>query len=143
MEQKYTKHIIFSIVGVILIIAGILFAVFYSMPQSDMQTLPFVLGGYGILSLISGISGILTVSGMNKDDNFVKQIKDFQDERADLIGYKIKAMTNEFTNWLFLALIVFLSVMQVNLVVFLVFIGAYFIRIFVMFYLTRKYHKEM
>jgi len=143
MEQQYIKHIIYSIAGVVLVISGILLAVFYTVPQSAMQTLPFVLGGYGILSLISGISGILAVSGMNKDENFAKQVKDFQDERADLIDLKTKAKVNEFTNWLFLALIVFMSVMQVHLAVFLVFVGAFFLRMFVSLYLVNKYNKEI
>ena len=142
-EQKFTTHIISCIIGTVLVFSGILLAVFYTVPQGIMQTLPFALGGIGLLSLVSGFVGVINVRNMKKDTNLAKQLNDFLDERAISIENKAKAKTHDFTNFVFLALIIFLSVMQVHLAVILVFVGVLFIRIFVVFYLLSKYNKDM
>ena len=142
-KQKLTRHIIFCVVGIVMIISGILLAVFYTIPQGVMQTLPFVLGSIGIVAFFGGLANSFTARNARKDKNFAKQINDLNDERAVSVEDKVKAKTHDFTTFLFLALLVFLSVMQVQLAVILVFAGAFFLRIFVMFYLLRKYNKEM
>jgi len=143
MEQKYIKHITVGIVGAVLIIAGILFAVFYTVPQNNMQALPFVLGGIGLIYFVGGFCNMITVHSMKKDENLAKQMNDFMDERADLVEYKAKAKTDDFTSWIFTALLIFLAVMQVHLAVLLVFVGVFFIRMFLILYLVRKYDKEI
>jgi len=141
--QNTTKHIIFCLSGVVLIIAGVLFAILYTVPHGVMQTLPFVLGSIGLYFFVAGLNGALLTRTLKKDDNFAKQFNDFDDERSAFIEGKVKAKVHDFTNMLFLALIVFISVMQVHFAVFLVFVSAYFLRIVVLFYLVRKYNKEM
>ena len=141
--QKSTKHIIFSVIGIVMIISGILLAVFYTIPQGLMQTLPFVLGSIGFLTFVSGLANSFTARNAKKDKSFAKQLNDLNDERAVSIEDKAKARTHDFTSFLFLAFLVFLSVMQVHLAVLLVFASAFFMRIFVMFYLLHKYNKEM
>jgi len=140
--QNITKHIIFCLSGVVLIIAGALFAILYTVPLGVMQTLPFVLGGIGLYFFVAGLNGAILTRNLKKDDSFAKQFNDFDDERSAFIDGKVKAKVHDFTNMLFLALIVFLSVMQVHVSVILVFVGAYFLRIAVLFYLVSKYNKE-
>jgi len=142
-DQKYTKHIISCTIGAVLIIAGILLAVFYTVPQEVMQTLPYTLGGIGLLQFVVALNAVNLIRITKKDQSLAKQINDFNDERAASIENKARAATNDFTTFLFLALIIFLSVMQVHLAVLLVFVGAFFIRLFVLIYLVRKYNKEM
>ena len=142
-KQKSTRHIIFSVIGIVMIISGALLAVFYTIPQGLMQTLPFVLGSIGIVAFVGGLANLFTAHNVKKDKNFAKQLNDLNDERAVSVEVKARAGTHVFTTFLFLALLIFLSVMQVHLAVIFVFVGAFFLRIFVMFYLFHKYNKEM
>jgi len=141
--QKLTRHIISSVVGIVMIISGILLAVFYTIPQGVMQTLPFVLGSIGIVAFFGGLANSFTARNARKDKNFAKQLNDLNDERAVFVEAKARAGTHDFTTFLFLALLIFLSVVQVHLTVILVFAGAFLLRIIVMFYLFHKYNKEM
>jgi len=136
--KTYSKNITLSIVGAIMVLASILLAIFYTVPQSVIQAVPFTLGGIGLISFIAGINGLNIARMTKNDDKFAKQVNDFNDERAAAIDVKSKASTNEFTNILFHALIVFLAVMQVQLAVLLVFVGSFFVRIFVSFYFVKK-----
>ena len=142
-NQKTMKNIILSVIGVMLIVAGIMLAVYYTAPQGVMPALPYVLGGYGIFALIAGLNGILVERMKKKDNKLAKEISDFCDERSVSIDLKARAATHDFTSFLFLAFIVFLAVVQVNLTVLLVFVGALLIRIFASLYLVHKYNKEM
>jgi len=142
-NHKTTKNIVFCVIGAVLLIAGILLAAFYTVPQGVMPALPFVLGGYGLLALFSGLSNMSLGRMRKKDSSFAKQINNYDDERSAFIDQKAKAATHDFTTIIFLAFIAFLAVMQVHLAVLFAFVGAFFIRIFVLFYHIRKYDKEM
>jgi len=142
-DQKFTRHIISGIAGAVLITVGILLAIFYTAPQDVMPALPFVLGGMGIVSLVSGISGALSVRMMRKDPSFAKEISDFYDERAILIENKAKAKTDNFTAISLWIVIIFLAVMQVQISIILVFVGVMIMRMLVMLYLTKTYSKQM
>jgi len=142
-DQKLTRHIINCIVGTILVITGILLAILYTVPQDAMVALPFVLGGMGLVALVGGIGGVLSVRIMNKDPNFAKQVKDFYDERAIVIEDKAKAKTSDFTTVLLWVLIIFLAMMQVQLLVVLVFVGAMVLRMLVLHSLIKIYSKKL
>ena len=142
-DLKLAEQVITCVTGVVLIMAGVLFAIFYTVPQETMQMLPYTLGGIGLFAFVAGLNGVNVIRIKNKNANLAKQINDFDDERSNLIDYKAKATTNGITNILFLALIIFLAVMQVHLVVFWVFIGVFFFRIILSIILVAKYNKEM
>ena len=142
-DQKSTKYIIGCVLGATLVITGILLAIFFAIPQGVMQALPFVLIGLGLGAFGGGLGGVLSVRMIKKDPKFAKQLNDFYDERAIMLETKAKAKTNDFTATMLCALIIFLAVMQVQLLVILVFIGAMLVRMFVLHYLMKKYLKEM
>jgi len=138
------SYIISCIIGTVMIVAGVLLTIFYTEPQGVMQALPFAIMGIGAGSFGGGIAGILSTRMMKKDPNMATQVRIYEnDERNIMIGNKAKAKTDTFTQFLLLALTLFLAVMQVQLLVILVFVGAIFLRVFVLCYLITKYHKEM
>jgi len=141
--RKQSTNIVASVFGAILIAVGVLFAVFYTMPQEVMVAVPFVLGGIGFLSLFSGINGAIVNRMKKNDPKFEKDINDFNDERSEYLGLKAQAKSNEFSDKLYLALILFLAVMEVQLAVLLVFVTAFFLRMFVSLYYARKLNNEM
>jgi len=142
-NQKSTRHIIGGIAGAMLITAGILLAVLYTVPQGTMPALPIVLGGMGLVALVSGVGGMISARMMKNDPNFAKQMHDFYDERAVMIENKAKAKTDDFVTILHWALIIFLAVMQVQLLIVLVFVGAMVMRMLVLMYWIKTYSKNM
>jgi len=142
-NQKYSTEALKCAIGVVLIIAAILLAILYTLPYGAMQALPFVLGGMGIVAFIGGIAGALSVRLMKKDPNFAKEVTDFFDERAIAIENKAKAKAGDFTAFLLWALIIFLAVMQVELLIIIVFVGVMLVRMFVLHYFIRRYTKQM
>jgi len=143
-SEKSTGYIIACVIGAALTMTGILLAVFYTVPQGVMQALPFVLMGIGLGAFGGGLGGALSIRILKKDTKMAKQYQnEVNDERNIAIENKAKAKTDTFTSMLLWALIIVLAAMQVQLSVILIFIGAAFLRIFVLFYLLRKYHKEM
>jgi hypothetical protein len=142
-NPKATHNIIYCIVGIVLITAAIVLAISYTVPQGVMLALPFVMGGIGLIQLFAGVNGAVLRRALNKDAKFAKQVSDYDDERSSEINLKTKAKANELTTILLWALLLFLAVMDVQLVVLLVFLGAILLRIFVTFYYVRKYNKEM
>jgi len=142
--QKSTGYTIACISGVILIIAGILLAIFYTVPYGVMPALPFALGGVGLGAFGGGLSGVISVCIMKKDPGLAKQVEiEENDERNITIENKAKAKTDTLISMLLWALIIFLAVMQVQLFIILVFVGVAFLRMFVLFYLLNRYRKEM
>ena len=101
------------------------------------------MGAVGLLQMVTGLNGAILRRMLDKDAKFAKDVSDFDDERNAAIDLKSKAKTNEFTNIILLSLLLFLAVMDVQLVVLLVFVGAIFLRVFVSLYYVRKHNKEM
>jgi len=142
-NNKLTTHLAKCIIGTVLIAAGIMLAVFYTVPHGNMQALPFVLGGMGLVAFVGGLSGALTARIMRKDPDLAKQLKDFYDERAIMLENKAKAKTSDFTTVLLWALLIFFAVMQVQALVIWVFLGAMLVRMFLELYLVNIYYKRM
>jgi len=137
-------HIIKCIIGSLMVITGILLAIFYTVPQEAMQALPFTLVGIGVIALIGGVSGIITVRMMKKDSGMAKEVKNFEnDERNIMIEKKAIATTDKFITYLLFAFLVFLTVMEVQLLIILVFAGIILLRMVVMIYLLSRYQKSM
>ncbi|MCL2574446.1 MAG: hypothetical protein FWE34_07845 [Defluviitaleaceae bacterium] len=143
-EGKIKNNIIICVIGVVLVIVGILIAIFYTIPEETMQALPFALGGIGLGVFGGGLGGWISNHLMNKDPKLADEMQLYDsDERNVSISLKAKAKTDTFTSMLLYALVIFLTVMQVQAAVVLVFLGAIALRIIVLFFFLNKYHKEM
>jgi len=140
---KPTYSIIYSLVGTAMIALAIVLAIFYTIPQEVMPALPVVMGAIGLLQVFTGINSAVIIRMKNKNAKLEKELSGFEDERADVIELKSKAKTNNFTNYLLLALLLFLAAMDVQLIIILGFVGAMLLRIIVLFYYMRKFNKEM
>jgi len=137
-------HIIKCILGSLMVITGILLAIFYTVPQEVMEAFPPILIGSGIVFLIGGVSGIITARMMKKDSGMAKQVEIHEnDERNILIGHKARTKTDDFITPLYLAFLIFLAVMEVQLLVILVFASILLLRTVLLIYLMRRYQKKM
>jgi len=137
-------HAIKFIVGVVLITAGILLAIFYTVPQEAMQALPFTLIAIGFIGFVGGVCGFLTVRGTKIDQNMAKQIKVHEnDERNIMIEKKATSTTDAIISPLLFAFLIFLAVMDVQLLVICVFAGIILLRWFLAVYLLQRYNKKL
>ena len=140
---KPTYSIIYSLVGAAMIALAIVLAIFYTVPQEVMPALPIVVGAIGLVQLFTGINSAVVIRMKGKNAKLEKELSDFEDERAAAIDLKSKAKTNNFTNFLLPALLLFLAAMDVQLIIILGFVGAMLLRIIVSIYYAHKYNKEM
>ena len=143
-SKKFKGCVILAVAGIVAFIAGVTLAIIFSDTQGIMQGLPFALIGIGLVSFGGGLGGALSYRTLKTNPNLAKQKEiEVNDERNIEISCLSKARTWEFTTYLFAALIIFLAVMQVELIVTLVFVIAFFVRLGVFVYFLNKYHKEM
>jgi len=143
-NKKSAGYIVVTIIGCIFVISGVVLAIVYTEPEGIMQALPFALMGIGLGAFGGGLGGALSIRTLKRNPSLAKQKEiDVSDERNIFIANKAKAKVFDFTWYLFAALIIFLAVMQVELIITLVFIAAFFLRIILFVYFLNKYHKEM
>jgi len=138
---KLSISIIKSIIGAALLTAGILCAIFLG--QGVMPALPFVLGSMGLFGLLDGLNHVFISCLMKKSPDMKKELHDFYDERAVAIENKAKAKVGDLTSMFLWASIIFLAIMQVQLLIIWVFVGAVIVRAAVMAFLVKRYDKEM
>ena len=145
MNNKNTGgYIVLAIVGLLLVLSGVMLIILYSEPEGIMRALPFALIGIGLGAIGGSLGGILSIRAMKRNPKLAIQMEiEKSDERNVAISNKAKAKTFDFTWLLFAALIIFLAVMQIELFIVLVAIGAFVVKIFVFIFLLNKYHKEM
>ncbi len=145
MNNKKTKGYVFlMIIGAILFTAGVVLAIRFTEPQGIMKTLPFICIGVGAGALGGGLGGAATSYLMRKNPSMAKQKEiNAKDERNIAIANKAKAKLFNYTLMLFSVLLLFLALIQVELFVILVFVGAYLSIIVLFIYFINKYSKEM
>lgn len=145
MINKKTKgQYILTIVGFILFVTGIVLVILFSESQGIMRTLPFICLGIGAGFCGGGLGSIIKSRQILKDPQLAKKIEiDTKDERNITIANKAKAAAYNFTLLIFAALVMFLSLVQVEAYITLIFVGAYVVIISLNIYFLIKYHKEM
>jgi len=143
-SQRTTWYIVLIFFGLALCAAGVSILIFVAELHGLMQALPFAFIGIGLGVLAGGIGGVISARIIKKNPSVGKQIEiEANDERNIAITNKAKSKSFDYTSLLFLAFMIFLSVMQVSPVVILVFVGAFVSRVVVFICLSNKYRKEM
>ena len=144
MNKKFTPYIAAIMLGSIVAAIGTALAITQTDPQGIMQGLPFALIGIGLGAFGGGMGGAISTRTLDKNRHLAKQKAiEINDERNIKIATISKAKTFEITTYLFGALIIFLALMQVALVVIIVFIAAFFLRMWIFLFYLNKFHKEM
>lgn len=144
INKKNRGQYILTVVGFILFVAGIVLAMFFSKSEGIMRTFPFICLGIGAGFCGGGLGSVIRSRQMLKDPQLAKKIDiDAKDERNIAIANKAKAVAYNFTVLIFSALIMFLSLVQVETYIIFIFIGAYLVIIFLHIFFLIKYHKEM
>ena len=143
-SKKSIGYHVLAAIGLALFILGIAMVFVFEDSQGIMQTLPYISIGIGSGCLGGGIGGALSYRKTMNNPALAKQSEiDTNDERNVAIAHKAKAAAFNFMFVINSALIMFLSLMQVGLLIVLVSVGAYLLIIAIFIYFVNKYHNEM
>jgi flagellar biogenesis protein FliO len=138
------KYIVFSVLGFVVMVAGILLAVLWPDNQGIMLTLPYVCIGIGA-GIFGGCLGTsIRIHLLKKNPQASRQNEiEARDERNIAINNKAKAKAFDLMKFLFCGLILAFALLQASLWVVLSMVAAYLLLIFSMLYFINKFQKEM
>jgi|GEM_PF-4347556 len=154
--NKTTKlglHTLFA--GLKLSIIGVVMLFFQVGIEGALIALPIVVisvGGFAaLMGCIVIVGRLMATRGSKTGKEFMLGMEDgdkqisilLEDERNIALDHKVAYRMNDFNNWLFLGLIIFLVVMQVELVVTAVFLAVLPVKMVLHSILRRKYNREM
>lgn len=138
------RNILFSLIGLVILIAGFVSAKLLADARGVLLTLPYVFIGIGAGIFGGNLGTSITKHHMKKNPQLARQAEiESKDERNITINYKAKAKAYELMQMVFGALILAFALMQTDLHVVLSLIAAYLFIVFSMLYYLNKYNKEM
>jgi len=143
-KRKSDKYAVFSVIGVIIFVTGLV--LIKSMPdaQGIMRVLPYLCVGIGTGLFGQNLGEILKNAALKKEPQVAKQIEvEAKDERNIAITNKAKAKSYDLMMMVFPALMLAYALMQVDMSMILTFVAAYLFIVFSNIYYLNKYQKEM
>ncbi len=143
-NKSIRKYLVYSLIGFIILGAGAILAKLIVDAQGIMQTLPYVFIGIGAGVFGQNIGTTLSILALKKAPQMAKQKEiEEKDERNVSIRNKAKAKAYDLMVMVFGALMLALTLMQVNWTVIITIIIAYFFIVFSNVYFLCKLHNEM
>jgi len=137
--------------GLLFTLVGVVMLFFQAGIEGMLLVLPIALIGFGGILAITGLIMLIGRFVARKGSPFAKEIT-FSDKEIDILESDERNITLaqktshshlRYTGWIDAALLIFLMVMQVELVVTLVFLAAWAVKVIVHVILRLKYDKEM
>ena len=142
--MKQAKNIGLSLLGFVLIGAGIYMIRTVSDPQGIMRALPFLLVGFGCGNFGHGLGDLLAKKAVQSDPAMARQLEIAQtDERNVMIGSMAKAKGYDMMTYVFGALMVAFALMGAPWTVIIPMVIAYLFVHGYAIYFRVKLEKEM
>lgn len=143
-NEGIAKNIVFSALGLSILIAGLVMIKLMSDAQGILLTLPYVCIGIGSGIFGENLGTSIKKHLMKKDPKIARKIEiESKDERNIAINNKAKAKAYDLMQMVFGALIIAFALMQVDMYMVLASVAAYLFIVLSMIYYLNKYHKEM
>lgn len=141
---KRIKDYLITLLGIILLSAGLFMVKTISDPRGIMLSLPYVCVGIGSGAFGMGIGNIIAAGAVKKHPEVKKQM-DIQkyDERNMSINNRAKAKAYDAMVFVFGALMLSYTLMLADLTVVLLLVASYLSIIILRIYYQVKYDKEM
>ena len=134
------KYWIISLLGLAAVVAGFILA----RMGAGIAPLPYVLLGVGCGAFGWGAGELLRQWAVRADPGLEKQIRIEQtDERNQLVANKAKARAYDASVYIYSALMLCFALMQVELAVILLLVGAYLLVVGISIYYYVKYNHEL
>ncbi|WP_079478920.1 DUF6442 family protein [Halobacillus salinus] len=113
-------------VGVALLAVGVYFIKTLENPQGILQVLPYLFVGVGCVIFGYGMGEVILRQAMKRAPDAAKQLEiDRKDERILAVSSQAKAKAYDMMVYVFLALIIAVSIMGIDLSVLLLMVFAY------------------
>ena len=137
--------------GLLFSLAGVVMLLFQVGIEGMLIAVPIVIISIGGIFAVNGVIILVGRLMARKGSAFAKEIADgdkkvdilVDDERNIAISRRASATTHNYMNWLNSPLLIFLIMMQVELVVTLVFLAVMVAKAIMNILLHRKYNKQM
>ena len=137
MKAKYG---IISLLGLAAVVAGVILA----RMGAGIAPLPYVLLGVGCGAFGWGAGELLKRRAVEGDPEIEKRLRiEQQDERNRTIADRAKARAYDAALYIFSALMLCFALMQVELAVILLLVGAYLLVVGISIYYYVKYNREL
>ena len=134
------KYWIISLLGLAAVVAGFILA----RMGAGSAPLPYVLLGVGCGAFGWGAGELLRQWAVRADPGLEKQLRIEQtDERNQLVANKAKARAYDASVYIYSALMLCFALMQVELAVILLLVGAYLLVVGISIYYYVKYNREL
>lgn len=134
------KYWIISLLGLAAVVAGFILV----RMGAGVAPLPYVLLGVGCGAFGWGAGELLRQWAVRADPGLEKQIRIEQtDERNQLVANKAKARAYDASVYIYSALMLCFALMQVELAVILLLVGAYLLVVGISIYYYVKYNHEL
>ena len=134
------KYWIISLLGLAAVVAGFILV----RMGAGIAPLPYVLLGVGCGAFGWGAGELLRQWAVRADPGLEKQLRIEQtDERNQLVANKAKARAYDASVYIYSALMLCFALMQVELAVILLLVGAYLLVVGVSIYYYVKYNHEL
>ena len=138
------KSVAFTCIGVFLILLGFVLLKTVSAPQGFFAVLPYICLGFGCGAMGHGIGDVVNDLTMKKNPELKKKAEiESKDERNIAVSNRAKGKAYDLMLYLFGALMIIFVLMDADLAVILLMVGAYLIVTGVFIYYLIRYHKEM
>lgn len=143
MNQKKLSALL-TILGLLLIAAGLILVKTTADPQGILRTLPYISIGLGCGIFGHGMGDIISRKATKNNPAFAKQIEiEKNDERNVAIGNRAKAKSYDMMVFVYGALMLAFTLMGADFTVIILFVAAYLFVIGYGVYYRCKYDKEM
>ena len=134
------KYWIISLLGLAAVLAGVILA----RMGAGIAPLPYVLLGVGCGAFGWGAGELLKRRAVEGDPEIEKRLRiEQQDERNRTIADRAKARAYDAALYIFSALMLCFALMQVELAVILLLVGAYLLVVGISIYYYVKYNREL
>jgi hypothetical protein len=136
-QYKINRYIFLSAIGLMILML---------LPDAEgvLKALPYVCVGVGA-GIFGGNLGVaIKNKTMLKNPQAAKQIEiEQKDERNKIISIKAKARVYDLMIYVYAAILLAFTLMQVDMYVILTLVAVYLFFVFTYIYYSAKYHKEM
>lgn len=143
-NKNIEKYLLYTLLGLIILVSGAVLRIIYSEAQGIMLTLPYILIGIGAGVFGQNLGTTFTIWSKKKTPYSAKKIEiEEKDERNVSLRNKAKAGAYDLMVMVFGALLLALALMQTDWTVIMSFVIAYLFVIFSSIYFMIKFNKEM
>ena len=143
-QYKVGRYVFLSAIGLVILGTGLV--LIELLPEADgiLETLPYLCIGVGAGIFGGNLGTAIKNKAALKNPQAVKQMEvEQKDERNQAISHKAKARTYDLMLYVYAAILLAFTLMQVDLYVILTLVTVYLFFVFTNVYYLTKYHKEM